>query len=108
MVALLSEVDELSSRLSRATLHAASERLARLAAARSAVNVAPDDGSPLQPETLTYANQDNVLVLGGGGDDAGSVASLDGGGSDDDFVDVELGEARGQQEDSTPRQGEDP
>ena len=71
---LMAEVDELASQLSRTTLLAAADHLHGLAAARTA-QAGGEDGSPLQPAQLTFANLTGVVMLPLGGD-AGSDDSL--------------------------------
>jgi len=92
MVSIMAEVAELAPLLSPATLRDAEAQLQALAAAAPRQEHAEAagegnvsalaGGSPLQPEQLSYDNEDGVVTLAGGSDDArseaGSVASLGG------------------------------
>ena len=78
---LLSEIEQLSTQLSRVGLLAAAERLGAVAASWKALG---DDGDdwPLQPQHLSFAGQLPDAANAGGRDEGsgeGSVGSVDGG-----------------------------
>ena len=105
---LLTELEELVPQLSEATMAMVLVRVRAMAASVPSRATAGDDGSPLRPEQLSFANQGGVLLLTDAREDdarseAGSVGSVGDGAASG----VEAG-ARGHEDEDETTEGDDP